>query len=115
MIYEFKSRVTGTVVMNRDAAEWILGVIGKQPGPQGIITVEQMPAAIEALRKAVAQDQREIREARRQSAGQRQSDDEDDEDDDASHAVVSRSQRAWPFIEMLEAARQGGREITWGV
>lgn len=114
MIYEFKSRVTGTVVMNRDAAEWILGVIGKQPGPQGIVTVEQMPAAIEALRKAVEQDQREIREARRQSAGKADAGNEDDEDQEQG-AVVSRSQRAWPFIEMLMAAQQGGREITWGV
>lgn len=110
MIYEFKSRVTGTVVMNQDAAEWILGVIGKQPGPQGIITVDQMPAAIAALREAVEQDKQAIREARRESTGQ-----EEEDEPDAPGAVVSRAQRAWPFIEMLVAAQQGGREVTWGV
>lgn len=113
MVYEFKSRVTGTVVMNKGPAEWILGVIGKQPGPQGIITVEQMPAAIAALRKAVEDEKREIREARRESA--HRDDEASDDDDDKPAAVVTHAQRAWPFIEMLVAAHKGGREITWGV
>jgi len=114
MIYEFKSRVTGTVVMNKGPAEWILGVIGKQPGPQGIVTVEQMPAAIEALRKAIEEDKRAVREARRESA--HRDDDEQAEDDDASPAAsVTHAQRAWPFVEMLVEAHKGGREITWGV
>ena len=68
MIYEFKSRATGTVVMTKSAAEWILGVIGKTPGPTGIITVDQMPGAIEALRQAVEAEKRAIREARRESS-----------------------------------------------
>lgn len=114
MIYEFKSRVTGTVVMNQGAAEWILGVIGKQPGPQGIVTVEQMPAAIEALRKAIEDEKREIREARKESA-HRDGDDTSEDDDDAPAAMVTHAQRAWPFIEMMVAAHKGGREITWGV
>ncbi|MCM5571370.1 DUF1840 domain-containing protein [Burkholderiaceae bacterium FT117] len=114
MIYEFKSRVTGTVVMNKGAAEWILGVIGKQPGPQGIITVEQMPAAIEALRKAVEEDKRAVREARRESA-HREAEAEGAEEEEAAAAVVTHAQRAWPFIEMLVEAHKGGREITWGV
>ncbi|MFA7665261.1 MAG: DUF1840 domain-containing protein [Burkholderiaceae bacterium] len=114
MIYEFKSRVTGTVVMNKGAAEWVLSVIGKQPGPQGIVTVEQMPAAIDALRKAVEDEKREIRAARRESAhNEDEAGDEDDED--GPSAIVTHAQRAWPFIEMLVAAHKGGREITWGV
>lgn len=113
MIYEFKSRVTGTVVMNKGPAEWILGVIGKPVTPQGIITVEQMPAAIEALRKAIEEDKRAVREARRESAHREE--EEPAEDDEDSPVGVTHGQRAWPFVEMLVAAHKGGREITWGV
>lgn len=114
MIYEFKSRVTGTVVMNKGPAEWILGVIGKQPGTQGIITVEQMPAAIEALRKAIEEDKRAVREARRESA-HREDEDSAGEDEESPAAVVTHGQRAWPFVEMLVEAHKGGRDVTWGV
>jgi hypothetical protein len=119
MIYEFKSRATGTVVMNKSSAEWILGVIGKPPGPTGIITVDQIPGAIEALRKAVEEEKRAIREARRESAhrdaGGSDTDDDRDRDDDGPSAVVTHAQRAWPFIEMLVAAHDAKRDVTWGV
>lgn len=113
MIYEFKSRATGTVVMNKAAAEWILGVIGKQPGPTGIVTVEQMPGAVEALRRAIEEEKQAIREARRESA-HREDEDNERKDPDAE-AMVTHAQRAWPFIEMLLEAHKGQRDITWGV
>ena len=53
MIYEFKSRATGSVVMTKPVAEWILKIVGKTPGATGIVTVDQMPAAIAALRTTV--------------------------------------------------------------
>lgn len=116
MIYEFKSRATGTVVMTKPAAEWILGVIGKQPGPTGIITVAQMPAAIEALRKAVEDDKRAIAAARRESAPPEAGEEEEEhEPDEGAKATVANYQRAWPFIEMLTEALKGERDVTWGV
>ena len=39
MIYEFTSRATGNMVMTQPVAERLLKLIGKHPGPQGIITV----------------------------------------------------------------------------
>ena len=116
MIYEFKSRATGTVVMTKSAAEWILGVIGKQPGPTGIVTVAQMPAAIEALRHAVEMEKQAVRDARRNSAheGPGEHNSRNDHDDNSS-ATVTHAQRAWPFIEMLGEAHKAGRDVTWGV
>ena len=46
MLYEFKSRATGNLVMTQKVAERLLAIIGKAPGPTGIILPEQMPAAI---------------------------------------------------------------------
>ncbi len=44
MLYRFKSQATGDVVMLQPNAEELLKIIGKTPGPSGIITVEQSRA-----------------------------------------------------------------------
>ena len=63
MIYEFQSRATGNVVMTGKVAERMLGIIGKPAGPQGIITVAQLPDAIERVRAAIADERHARREA----------------------------------------------------
>jgi Domain of unknown function (DUF1840) len=102
MIYEFKSRATGSVVMTSDVAEALLHIIGKQKGPQGVIVPDAMPAAIEALNKAIALQKSA------QASG-------DNADDDDGKPKVSLAQRALPFIEMMQRAHSAGKEITWGV
>ena len=52
MLFEFKSRATGSVVMTQDVGKKVLPLIGKTPDPKGIITVDQMPAAIASLEAA---------------------------------------------------------------
>ena len=54
MIYKFKSRAEGDVVMQESNGDQMLRIIGRQPSAQGIITVEQIPAAIAALEAAIA-------------------------------------------------------------
>ena len=53
MLYRFKSQATADVVMLEPNARQLLGVIGKTPSPQGIVTVDQIPAAISALETAI--------------------------------------------------------------
>ena len=48
-IYRFKSRETGDVIMLEPHGKRLLEIIGKDPGPQGIVLPQQMPAAIQAL------------------------------------------------------------------
>ena len=108
MLYEFRSKATGTVVMTQTVAERLLAIAGKPPGPKGIIIPAEMPAAIAALEAAVAAERAQPREA-----------DDDAGDDTAGTRDPSRSvtlaQRAWPLIDMLKAAHAAEREITWGV
>jgi hypothetical protein len=111
MIFEFKSRATGSVIMTRPVAEWILQIVGKTTGATGIITVEQMPGAIVALRKAIDEE----RQALRARAAEDREPGEDASADDRDTYPVSLAQRAFPFIEMLEAAHKAGKDITWGV
>ena len=105
MLYEFKSKATGSVVMTGPVAERLLAIAGKAPGPRGIFTVEQMGPAIAALQAAVAREKAE-------SAGA-------DEDAGDRHAdgprAVSLERRAWPLIDMLSAALRAEQPVPWGV
>jgi hypothetical protein len=110
MIYKFKSKAAGDVIMLQPTGDRVLGLIGKDVTPQGIIEPAQMPAAIQALADAVAAD--DAARARRASGG---------EDRDAGgepaggQDKVSLRQRAWPLVEMMKRAHAADEPITWGV
>jgi len=124
MIYEFRSRATGSIVMMGKVAERMLGIIGKPAGPQGIITVAQLPEAIARLRGAI-DDERRARDAARIAASAPQasartpvlsgSDGGHNQEDAGSSEAVSLEARAQPLIEMFERALAGQRDVTWGV
>ena len=99
MIYKFKSRATGDLIMTQPVAERVLALIGKDRTPQGIIEAGQMPGAIAALESAVAAEAP-------QGAG----------DDDAAGKAdrVSLRQRVWPMVEMMKRALAEDQPITWG-
>lgn len=106
MLYEFKSKATGTVTMTGAVAEQVLRAVGKEPGPQGIFTVEQLGPAIASLQAAVDRERAEGSASRNDRA---------DDGEDEGPRGVSLAQRAWPFIEMLRAAQAAGKVVTWGV
>ncbi len=106
MLYEFKSRATGTITMTEPVGRKVLEIIGKSPDAQGIITVQQIPGAIQAL-KAAADRDRKAEEAARKGTK--------DEDDDDAKNYVGISQRVVPLIEMLGEALKAGKDVTWGV
>lgn len=97
MLYIFKSKDAGSLTMLQPSGEHMLEIIGKQPGPKGIIQPEQMPAAIAALEAAIAQEG--------PANGDPQSE----------TAAVSLRQRASPFIDMLKRCHTAGSDIVWGV
>ena len=110
MLYKFKSKVTGDLIMLEPNGRQVLTLIGKSDDSataKGILQPQDMPAAIAALEQAVLQDEAEqqqrLREA--QAAGQTlpRSD------------SVSLRQRAVPFIDMLRRCHQAGKEVVWGV
>jgi hypothetical protein len=100
MIYRFKSRATGDLIMTQPVGERVLGLIGKEAAPQGIIEVAQMAAAIGALESAVASESP-------RTAG-------DDDDGAGKGDRVSLRQRVWPMVEMMKRAMAEKEPITWG-
>jgi len=100
MMYKFKSQATGDLIMTQPVGDRVLGLIGKDPAPQGIIEVDQMPAAIGALEAAVAAE------------SPRPADDGGDAS--ARGDAVSLRQRVWPMVEMMKRAHAGKQPIVWG-
>ncbi|MDR0458143.1 MAG: DUF1840 domain-containing protein [Burkholderiaceae bacterium] len=105
MLYKFKSPVAADVIMLQPNAEELLKIIGKTPGPTGIVTVAQAPAAIAALRAEIAR-----REAKGAAPGTATGATGNEEDD-----VISLRHRATPFIELLERSSAAGKDVVWGV
>ena len=100
MIYEFKCRATGPIVMTQAVGEAILKAIDHDHGEKGVITTDQIPMAIAKL-KALSE------------ANPSTPHDTNENDDDEPQ--VSFAQRAFPFIEMLQEALAANKDVTWGV
>jgi Domain of unknown function (DUF1840) len=110
MIYKFKSKAAGDVIMLGPTGDKVLAIIGKDLTPKGIIEPGQMAAAIEALADAIAVDDA----ARARTAG---GDKPEDKDAPAAGGQdkISLRQRAWPLVEMMKRAQAADEPITWGV
>lgn len=96
MIYKFKSKAAGDVIMLKLHGDQLLTLLGRAPSAKGIIEVTDMPSAIEALRDAAAQNDAPAEDAN----GER---------------GVGLKQRVWPMIQMLERSHAAGEPIVWGV
>ncbi len=107
MLYKFKSKAAGDLIMLEPNGRRVLQIVGKDPGPQGIILPEDMPGAIAALEQAIAREEAEhkaiIDEAK--AKGQVA----------PTFDAVSLRQRAVPFLDMLRRCSQADKEIVWGV
>ena len=101
MIYKFKSKATGDLIMTQPVGDRVLSLIGKAVTPQGIIEVDQMAAAMSALEAAVATEQPKPAA---------------DDDARAGFAAdhVALRQRVWPMVEMMKRALADKQPIVWG-
>ena len=108
MLYRFKSQATADVVMLEPNARQLLDIIGKTPGAQGIITVDQIPAAVSALEAAVSHEQAKNRHNGDQFAAE-------NHEEPAEREHVALHQRAAPLIDMLKRSAAEGKDVVWGV
>lgn len=111
MIYKFKSKAAGDLIMLEDNARAILAIIGKadpQTLKQGIVQPPEMPAAIAALQQAVAEEEAQMLEKAKAAR-------EAGRPIPTSGQGISLRQRSLPFIRMLERCHAENKEIVWGV
>jgi hypothetical protein len=102
MLYKFKSKAAGDVIMLGPNGDQVLRIVGREPAAQGIFEVADMPALIAALRAAVAADEAARRDESRDEASKGKGD------------GVTLRQRVWPLLEMIERSSAAREPITWG-
>ncbi|MFJ4293598.1 DUF1840 domain-containing protein [Cupriavidus sp. NPDC089707] len=107
MLITFKSHAAQDLIMMKDLAVTLLGIIGKRLGERGVITVEELPRAIQKLEAAV-DDARRDHPAN--SAVEEPGKADEDEDE-----PLHLGQRAYPFLDMLRASQREGTNVLWGV
>jgi len=107
MIYKFKSKAAGDVIMMGPSGDHVLRVIGKQPAPKGIIEPQDMPAAIDAIERAIVDEENARKQAEADAAAEGKT--------LPPRESVSLRKRAWPLVEMMKRAHADGKEIVWGV
>ena len=108
MLYKFKSKAAGDLIMLEPNGRRVLEIIGKDPGPKGIILPEEMPGAVAALNAAIAREEAEQQAAIDEAKAKGETPPRFD-------GGVSLRQRAVPFLDMLQRCSKAGKEIVWGV
>lgn len=112
MLITFTSKAAAEVTMYKEHAKRILDLLGKDVG-RGVITAAEAPQAVEVLEKEIAETrlhhasddvQRDVR-AHHGEVG--------DDTDHEGMEVVSFATRAYPLLEMMRAAKNGGHDVLW--
>jgi Domain of unknown function (DUF1840) len=107
MLYKFKSKAAGDLIMLEATGRKVLQAFGKEPGAQGIIEVTQMVQAIAALRQAVLCEEADLKAAQDAAIAKGEVPPRAPE--------VSLRQKAVPFIDMLQRCLKEEQPIVWGV
>lgn len=100
MLYKFKSKADGDVIMLGPNGDELLRVLGREPAAKGIVDPDAMADAIARIDRAL---QDEAAPA------------DDDEDDAREQRRVALRQRLWPMRQMLERSLAARVPIVWGV
>ena len=101
MIYRFKSKASGDVIMLAPQGDRLLRLLGREPAARGIFEPAAMPGAIAALEAAI----REV-----EAAGEAP-----EEGTPPDESPVSLRRRLWPVIDMLRRAHAADVPVVWGV
>lgn len=103
MLYRFKSLATADLIMLGTDARGALRLLGKDLTPEGVISADQLPQAIEILQKARRED-RALR-AREETSVLDQLDGDDPD--------IRLSQRLVPLVNILELANAAHAAVIW--
>jgi hypothetical protein len=107
MLYKFKSKVTGDLIMLEPNGRQILKIVGKADQTKGILLPQEMDGSIAALEYAIAQDEAAWAQRRLEANAAGETLPRPD--------AITLRQRAVPFIDMLKQCRAAEKEVVWGV
>lgn len=105
MLYTFRSKAAGEIVMLPRHARPLLEAAGKLPEvarePRGVFTVEQLDEAIQRLEQLIA------------GTPPVTFNEDDPEERERARQYVGLDQRAFPVLDMLRKARAQGVDVMW--
>ncbi len=102
MLVTFRSEAHANIIMFGDVAVNLLKLMGHSGTVPGALLAEDVPAALEHLRKAVAADKAAMAEVSNRV-----------QDDDSGERTVNLAHRALPLIELLAAAARAKCGVMW--
>jgi len=111
MLYKFKSKAAGDVIMLGPQGDQLLRLLGRSPAGKGIFEVEAMPALMSTLQSAIEADDAACEEASPSTASQASPAPPEPE---ARGDGVSLRRRAWPLLELLRRSHAASEAIVWG-
>ena len=94
MLFKFKSKVTGDLIMLEPDAKRLLKIMGREDQVKGIFLADQLSAAIASLESAVAQEEVEGLQDPKQ---------------------IRLRQRSLPMLKMLKQCLSQSADVVWGV
>ena len=103
MMYRFKTKADGDLIMMGPVGDSVLRIIGKEPAAKGIVEAGALPAAIAAIEQAVSADEAARKDAAPDTAAAGAGD------------KVGLRQRVWPLLEMMRRSQAENADIVWGV
>ncbi|MBC3810066.1 DUF1840 domain-containing protein [Undibacterium aquatile] len=112
MLIIFKSKAAAEIVMYKEHARRILDLLNKDV-EQGIITTAELPAAIASIEAAIAESK--IHSVSTEVAHDVNAHQNENDDEHEKPATVSFATRAFPVLEMLQAAQKMQKDVVWGV
>ena len=111
MLFKFKSKNTGDIIMLQPHAEQILTILGRDTtngaANKGIVQAEQIPAALVALHEAIAAEEADREAATAEALAKNEA--------APVFSDVSLRQRVLPFMDMLRRCESDGDDVVWGV
>ncbi len=107
MIYKFKSKASGDIIMMAPTGDALLRALGRSPAPKGIIEPADMAAAMAAIEQAVLADEAARAEAEKDATARG--------DKLAPREAVALRQRLWPMLDMLKRSAAANEPVVWGV
>ncbi len=105
MLVTFTSSTSREITMFADMARMLFDIVGKEGTARGVFTQEQLPDAIDRLKKAGATGSDCI------PANSLQGDKSADEDSPVT--PIGLAQRAHPLIGLMESTLQDGGFLMW--
>ncbi|MFC6672160.1 DUF1840 domain-containing protein [Marinobacterium aestuariivivens] len=107
MLITFRSEAYADITMFGDIAKQLIRLSGHSVVVPGALLAGDVPDALANLKKALEQPP-EPADAKPKSKKK-----EDEDEDEEQPPPVSLTQRAYPLLEMLEAAARDGKDVMW--